>query len=104
MQGLLGIFVSQRPSVVHFEDIDLDVARAAEERSHCSAADFESVSGETVWRMGFRRGDWEVRTLTRTVLTCTDTEFLLHAELDAFEGERRVLSRNWQRAIPRDHV
>jgi putative CocE/NonD family hydrolase len=90
--------------VVRFEDIELDVARAAEERYCCSASDVTSVSGETVWRMGFRRDDWEVRTLTRTVLTCTDTDFVLHAELDAFEGERRVLSRNWQRAIPRDHV
>jgi hypothetical protein len=90
--------------VVHLDEIDLEVARSAEETYRCHGSDVESVSGETVWRMGFRRGGWDVRTVTRTVLTSTSTEFHLNAELDAYEGNRRVFSRNWQRAIPRDHV
>ncbi len=90
--------------VVHLDDIDLDVRRTAEERYTCHGSDVESVSGETTWRMGFRRGSWHVHTVTRTVLTSTSSEFWLHAQLDAYEGDRRVLSRNWQRALPRDHV
>ncbi|MEX0426743.1 CocE/NonD family hydrolase [Nocardioides sp. DS6] len=90
--------------VVRVEDIDLDVTRSSQERYSCRGSDVESVIGETVWRMGFRRGDWEVRTLTRTVLTSTATHFRLHAELDAFEGERRVRSLNWDYDIARDHV
>ena len=53
---------------------------------------------------GLRRGDWHVRTVTRTVLTSTSTSFQLDAELDAWEGDRRVFSRNWSRTIPRDLV
>jgi hypothetical protein len=34
----------------------------------------------------------------------TPTEFLIDAQLDAYEGENRVLSRNWNRRIPRDLV
>jgi hypothetical protein len=49
-----------------------------------------------------RRGTWDTSTRTRTVLTCTPTTFEIHAELDAFEGDRRVFSRNWQRSLPRD--
>jgi len=90
--------------VVRFDGIGLDVSRSAEESYRCRGSDVESVSGETVWRMGFRRDDWDVRTVTRTVLTSTRTDFHLHAELDAYEGDRRVLSRNWERRIPRDHV
>ena len=90
--------------VVHFDDIDLDVTRRAEETYRCTGTDVESVSGETVWHMGFRRGEWDVRTRTRTVLTSTATDFVLHAELDAFEADRRIWSRQWQRTIPRDHV
>jgi putative CocE/NonD family hydrolase len=90
--------------VVHFHDIDLDVSRSAEEHYRCFDPHVDSVSGEAVWRMGFRRGGWDVRTVTRTVLTSTSTDFRVFAELDAFEGGRRILSRNWDHTIPRDHV
>lgn len=60
------------------------------------------MRGETPWERGLRRGDWQIRTLTLTLLTSTPSEFVLHAELDAFEGERRVYSRNWDVATRRD--
>jgi len=90
--------------VVRFDEIDLEVGRRADERYTCVADDFESIRGETRWLMRFRRGDWEVTTVTKTVLTSTTTQFRVFAELDAYEGDRRVLSRNWDCAIPRDHV
>ncbi len=37
-------------------------------------------------------------------LTSTERHFLLHAELDAWEKDQRVFSRNWRYEIPRDHV
>ncbi len=46
----------------------------------------------------------KIRTETRTVLASTATDFQLHAQLDAWEGDRRVYSRNWQRSVPRDLV
>jgi uncharacterized protein len=90
--------------VVRFDDIGLEVARRADERYTCVADDFDSISGETAWRMRFSRDGWDVTTTTRTVLTSTATAFQLHAELDAYEGDHRVASRNWDYTIPRDHV
>ncbi len=90
--------------VARFDDIDLEVARRAYERYSWVGDDVESARGETVWTVGFSRGDWHVETVTRTALSCTATEFHLHAELDAYEGEERVFSRNWLRSVPRDHV
>jgi len=52
----------------------------------------------------FTRGDWAIRTCTRTLLTSTATDFRLRAELDAWEGESRVFCRSWDERIPRDHV
>jgi hypothetical protein len=49
-----------------------------------------------------RRGDWRIRTETGTELRCTTTDFVLTATLDAYEGEARVLTRNWQLTVPRD--
>ncbi|CCG03654.1 CocE/NonD family hydrolase [Blastococcus saxobsidens] len=90
--------------VVRFDDIDLEVTRRAEERYSSVGDDVGSVCGETTWQVAFRRGDWHVRTVTRTVLTSTATDFCLHAQLDAFEGERRVVSLNWDRTVPRQLV
>ena len=86
------------------EEIDLEVAERVVERYTVRGDDLESVRGETHWDYTIRRCGWRVRTETRTVLTSTATDFHLHAQLDAWEGDRRVYSRNWQRTIPRDLV
>jgi putative CocE/NonD family hydrolase len=83
---------------------DLLLTRRAWEEYRWVADDFHSVRGENVWTMGFEREGWSARTVTRTVLSASETEFHLHAQLDAYEGEERVFSENWSTAIPRDHV
>jgi len=89
---------------VMLKELGLEMQRKAQEWYSYRGDDFNSTRGETLWERGFRRGDWSIRTVTRTVLTSTPHDFLLHAELDAFEGERRVYSRNWDVTIPRDLV
>ncbi len=68
-----------------------------------------SVRGETKTVRRLERGDWRVQINTRTVLTSTPTEFVLNAQLDAYEldpdrGDPRVYAQNWSRSIPRDLV
>lgn len=86
------------------EDIDLVVTRKAEEWYSYQGDDFHSPRGETLWVRGFKRGDWAVETITRTVLRADAGFFYLDAELDAYEGDRRVYSQNWNRRIPRNLV
>lgn len=90
--------------VVRMEEIDLEVTRRADENYSFVGHDVNSVRGETYWTMGFARDDWSVRTTTKTVLTSTATDFHLSAELDAYEGDRRVYSKNWSTTIPRDFI
>lgn len=90
--------------VVRFDAIDLEVGRRACERYDWVADRFDSARGESAWTMTFTRGDWKVRTETRTVLRCTEEEFLVDATLDGFEGEQRVFSRTWNISVPRDHL
>lgn len=87
-----------------FEDHGLEVTRSAYERYVSVADDFETVSGMTEWTIGFARGDWEATTVTHQELSCTRTEFRLHARLDAYEGTKRIMSRNWESVVPRDCV
>ncbi len=90
------------------DDIDLVVQTKSEEWYRSRGNDFDSVRGETLWHRGLQRGDWSVRTVTRTVLTSTPEYFHVRADLDAFEtdaqGEHRVVCKSWNRWIPRDNV
>lgn len=90
--------------VVRFDDIGMEVARRTTETYGWTGDDFTSVYGDVEWHMGFTRDDWEVSTVTRTKLTSTEDDFLINAELDAYEADNRVYSRNWAVTIPRDHV
>lgn len=90
--------------LVRHPDINLDVGRSTNEDYTWVADDFDSVAGETTWTMEFRRDDWRVRTVTRTVLESTEDEFIVHAQLDGYEGEHRLQSRNWHVRVPRDLV
>jgi len=90
--------------IVNIEDIDLEMGRKAQEWYTYQNDDFNSVRGETRWDRSFKRGDWHIKTVTRTVLTSDNHNFFLHAELDAYEGDERVYSQNWDTVIPRDFV
>mgnify|MGYP006281587837 CR=1 FL=1 len=88
----------------HFRDIDLEVAARVTERYTFSYANHDSLRGWCEWRRSFRRGDWEVRTVTSTLLTADAESFRIRATLDAYEGDTRVYARTWDRKIPRDLV
>lgn len=90
--------------VYQLEEIDLTVQRKAEEWYSYQGDDFSSVRGETLWTRSLKRNDWHVKTVTRTVLRCDESSFFLDAELDAYEADKRIYSRNWNRRIKRNLV
>jgi hypothetical protein len=96
--------VNNDNGVVYLEAIDLQMQRKVLEWYRFQDDDFSSVHGETLWERGFRRGGWRVRTVTRTRLSSTPSDFVVHAELDAYEDDQRVFAENWDVKIPRDLV
>lgn len=90
------------------DGIGLTVQEKGVEYYTTVADDFASPTAEVVWERSLQRGDWHIRTVTRTVLTADPEHFYLHASLDAYEwdvgGEQRLVSRNWHERIPRDHI
>jgi len=45
---------------------------------------------------------WDTRVRTHCAIACTPGEFIVEADLEAFEGTLRVFSRSWTKRIPRD--
>ena len=74
---------------------------------------FEQVEGDPLsavaeieWRYAMRRGDWALRTVSRTRLTGSRERFHLSVTLDAYEedpagAERRIFTRTINRDLPR---
>ncbi len=89
---------------LHFTDIDLISAETGDVFYEIVDDDPASARCWTRFEMERRRGDWHVRTETRTELRCTRTHFVLTATLDAHDGDTRVFTRNWHLRVPRDHL
>jgi uncharacterized protein len=53
---------------------------------------------------GIRRDGFSVRILTDTRMTAAEDHFEITATLDAYEGDTRVVSKEWLCRIPRDHL
>ncbi len=91
------------------DDTGTEIRRVSNEWYSSRGNDVNSVRGETQTIRRYERGDWRIEVQTRTVLTSTPTDFVVNAQLDAYEldedkGNPRVYSQNWQRSIPRQLV
>jgi uncharacterized protein len=84
------------------DDIDLGIETRTQEIYTSRAHDYGSLRGETWWRSRFWRGDWEIRTVSHTVLTSDAESFRIRAELDAYEGDEHVHHTSWNERIERD--
>jgi putative CocE/NonD family hydrolase len=78
--------------------------RDVEERYSFRNNRYATVRGEVVQERLFERPGWQVRTVTRTVLTSTRDNFVIRATLDAYEGDVRLFSKSWDESIPRDLI
>jgi putative CocE/NonD family hydrolase len=94
--------IVKNSGTIRYDDIGLEVTRDVHECYRSVADEFCSPEAETEWVVTFERGEWSARSETRTRVSCTPTEFVIDATLDAYEGARRIVSRNWHRTVPRD--
>jgi putative CocE/NonD family hydrolase len=58
--------------------------------------------GETHWTMTVSRPGWSTRTETYCRLRADRTRFFLEARLEAYEGDKLVLEREWKSEHPRE--
>ena len=55
-------------------------------------------------RVELGRGGWQVRLEISSAMTSDADAFHVDDRLEAFEGDRRVFERTWNRTFPRDHI
>ena len=59
------------------------------------------AGAESSGEWSLERGAWRVRTETRLRMSADAEAFTVAAELDAFEGDEPIVTRRWERRIPR---
>ena len=71
-----------------------------------SVEDYEPASTalSSQVRLGLQRGDWNVGASGRLTITADHDWFYLEIGLEAFEGERVLMDRNWSERIQRIHA
>jgi hypothetical protein len=93
-----------RGRAVALKHIALRIDHEGEEHYRIRPDDPLSAHAETRRTHVMQRGDWRIRTETRTVMSVTRDAFLISATLDAYESDVRFFSRCWTSTIPRDLV
>jgi hypothetical protein len=63
------------------------------------ATAYNSVDHDLVHRGA---AGWNTRIVTHCAIACTPAEFVVEADLKAYDGKIRVFSRSWTRRIPRN--
>lgn len=103
-EGEATLEVIRNEGIYQIPDINLEVEDYTTEWYSSKHDSVDSTRGEVPSFIRFDRPGWSIRTETRTILTSTPEALHVLATLDAWEGERRVYSRNWDVTILRDFV
>ena len=98
------LHVKDNEGTFRLEDTGTKITKETNEWYRYLLDKFESPNGEVKAVRRLKRGDWDVETVTRSVLTCTSKVFRIHATLDAYENGRRIFSKIWDREIPRTYL
>ena len=99
--GKTTVTIHRDSGAFRLEEHGLTVDAGAVERISQIEGDPLSTTVDIEWRYAMSRGDWAIRTISRTIATCSREAFRLHITLDAYEGDRRVFTKNWSRDLPR---
>ncbi|MGH6719478.1 MAG: CocE/NonD family hydrolase C-terminal non-catalytic domain-containing protein, partial [Alphaproteobacteria bacterium] len=100
--GTTSVIVRRGRGRYRLHDVDLLYGSDCRHRFSVRAADPTSVRQSSAWTITLERDDWRIRIETELALAVTRENVLLAATIEAFEGDRRVFSRAWDKAIPRD--
>lgn len=82
-------------------DNELTISDQTWERYSVNGDDPTTAAGETRSELAMSRGDWQVRSVTETRLTCDREHFLIEAHLRAWEQDSLVHEQHWSERIPR---
>jgi hypothetical protein len=90
-----------RPALTRIEDTRIEHGNSAVEEYAIADGDPLSARAEIRHDAVFRRDGWSTRVRTRIQMISDSEHFHLDAELEGFDGDRRIYLRTWSVSVPR---
>ena len=85
------------------EDIEVETGFHKVLRYRIHPLDPASARAEADYELVNRHAQgWDTKIRTHSAIACTPTEYIVEADLEAFDGDERVFSRSWTQRIARD--
>jgi predicted acyl esterase len=91
-----------RPEVVRIDRIGIELCTDAEFQYYMEKDDPLSAVAEMRRTQSISRDAWRIRIETQTRMSCTYDAFVLHATMQAWDGDLEVCRREWNASVPRD--
>ncbi len=85
-------------------DTGLSTRQLRDEVWSIAEGDPLSMSGVSTWTCDMARPGWFVRTICVASIACTQTEWVISAQVKAFEGETQIFEKVFGKAIARDFM
>ena len=102
--GRVRVKITDGAGRIRLEDSGMVVEAHTEETYGFTGDDWSSLHAEAVSDHALSRGDWRTSSRTETSFHATETDFVIRARLQAWEGETLVHEDTWNCTIPRDHL
>ena len=96
------IEIADGDGVFRIVDSDLTLKKQSYETYRVQPDIPGSESGETRWVLSMTRGDWNMSSITSTILTSDQDSFIIKAKVEVWEGENLIHGDEWNDRIPRD--
>jgi len=93
-----------RPGLLRIDRLGLELGTEGNFQAHIDEDDPLSPVVEMRQTQSISREAWQVRIETKMRMSCTYDAFVLHATMQAWEGDTEVCRREWDSSIPRDFV
>tara|TARA_B100001123_G_scaffold147475_2_gene170858 strand:+ start:22 stop:2046 length:2025 start_codon:yes stop_codon:yes gene_type:complete len=102
--GMTRVHAIKDRGSIHLHGANLTYSGKGEETHQIRDGDPLSHQIEMAYTITLEREDpkWQIRTVTHTLVTATESDFLVTASLNAYEGDDQVFSKSWDTKIARD--
>jgi uncharacterized protein len=89
---------------LRFVDNGLETESSSVETFKVREGDPLSTSQHIRTVIEYQRDEWRVRVEADSMMSADATHFHVSNQMDAYEGDARVFTKSWTKAIPRDYV
>jgi hypothetical protein len=99
--GMVSVIIEDDMGRFNDKDTGLVSDSRVRERWQIYPADPLCAKGEVWWEQINERDGWQTRTVASTAMWSDDATFTIVARVEAYEGGKKIWTREWREEIPR---